>query len=118
MLTLMQCEIVQQCAQAVRTLLAELQSEEELFASANTLARVEVYLLVIAQTLDHLSPALHERLTQLDWLGWHALRDLLEQDAQPRREEVWYGVNALIPATAQLIDELRRREPLWFEIGY
>lgn len=118
MLTLMQCEIVHNCAQAIRTLLAELQGEEELFASANTLGHVEAYLLVIAQTLAHLSPPLHERLTQVDWLGWHALRGLLEQDAQPRREEVWYGVSALIPATAQLIDELRRREPTWFEIGY
>lgn len=118
MLTLMQCDIVRNCAQAIRTLLAELQDDDELFASANTLAWVENYLLVIAQTLAHLPPALHQRLPQIDWTGWHMLHSLVGHDLQPRREEVWYGISALMPATLQLIDELRRREPVWFEMGY
>jgi len=118
MLTLMQCDIVRSCSQAIRTLLVELQDDDELFTSANTLARVEHYLLVMAQTLAHLPPALHQRLPQIDWDGWQMLHSLLAYDIQPRREEVWYGLSALMPATLQLIDELRRREPVWFEIGY
>ncbi len=118
MLSRMQCSILHNSGQAVQTLLAPMQSEDELFASANTLALVEAHLLVIAQTLAHLAPALHERLTRVEWNGWQALQGLLEQDVQPRREAVWYGISALLPATLQLIDELRRREPGWFEIGY
>jgi hypothetical protein len=38
--------------------------------------------------------------------------------AEPGRDEVWYGVRALVPATLELIAQLRRREPEWFEIGY
>lgn len=118
MLSRMQYDILQTSGQLVGALLAELQSEEELFASANTLQRVEAHLLVIAQTLDHLPEPLRRRLVHIDWHGWQCLRQLLEQDSQPRREEVWYGVRALVPATLELIAQLRRREPVWFEIGY
>jgi hypothetical protein len=46
------------------------------------------------------------------------LQALLEQDGQPRRAEVWYGTQSLVPATLELIAKLRRTEPVWFEIGY
>ncbi|WP_422619876.1 hypothetical protein [Rhodoferax ferrireducens] len=118
MLSRMQYDILQTSGQLVGALLTEMQSEEELFASANTLQRVEAHLLVIAQTLAHLPEPLRRRLVQIDWHGWQCLRQLLEQDIQPRREEVWYGVRALVPATLELIAQLRRREPVWFEIGY
>lgn len=118
MLSRMQYDILQASGQIVGVLLAEMQSEQELFASANTLQRVEAHLLVIAQTLAHLPEPLHQRLVQIDWHGWQCLQQLLEQDARPRREEVWYGVRALVPATLELIAKLRRQEPVWFEIGF
>jgi len=119
MLSRMQYDIVHGSAQAIETLLGGLQCEDELFASANTLAHVEAHLLVIAQTLAHLPLVLRDRLTRIDcWMGWQALRLSLEKDVLPRHEEVWYGLSALTPATLDLIDELRRREPVWFEIAY
>ncbi|MDF1484093.1 hypothetical protein PY257_02660 [Ramlibacter sp. H39-3-26] len=118
MLPRMQCDIVRGCGEAIKTLTAEMDGEEELFASANTLACVELSLLAMAQTMGHLSPALCGRLAWVDWDGWQALRGLLERDVQPRREEVWYGVRSLVPATLHLIDQLRRHEPVWFEIAY
>lgn len=118
MLTRMQYDILQACGKNIAVLLAEMQGESELFASANTLQRVEAHLLVIAQTLDHLPEPLRQRLIQIDWHGWQCLQQLLEQDTQPRREEVWYGVRALVPSTLELIAKLRRQEPVWFEIGY
>lgn len=118
MLSRMQYDILQSSGHVVVALLAELQSEDELFASANTLQLVEVHLLIIAQTLAHLPEPLRQRLVQIDWHGWHCLQQLLEHDTQPRREEVWYGVRALVPATLELIAQLRRREPGWFVIGY
>lgn len=118
MLHRMQCDIVQASVQAIDALLAEMQDEDELFASANTLQCVESHLLVIAQTLAHLSPALLWRLTRIDWHGWQHLHQLLEQDVQPRREAVWYGIHALAPATLEFMAQLRRQEPVWFEIGY
>lgn len=118
MLSRMQYDILLASGQVVGALLAELQSERELFASANTLQRVEAHLLVMAQTLAHLSPALRLRLLQIDWHGWQRLQELLEQDVQPRHEEVWYGIHALVPATLALIAQLRRQQPAWFEIGF
>ena len=118
MLSRMQYDILQASGKVVATLLAEMQSEGELFASANTLLRVETHLLVIAQTLAHLPEPLRQRLIQIDWHGWQCLQQLLEQDAQPRHEEVWYGIQALVPATLELIATLRRQEPTWFEIGF
>ncbi len=118
MLSRMQYDILQACGRVVAALLAEMQAEEELFASANTLRLVEAQLLAIARTLAHLPEPLRERLVQVDWHGWQRLRALLEQDSQPRRDEVWYGIRALVPATLELMATLRRREPVWFELGY
>ena len=118
MLSRMQHDILRASGKVVATLLAEMQSEDELFASANTLRRVEANLLVIAQTLAHLPEPLRRRLVQIDWHGWQCLRQLLEQDSQPRREEVWYGVRALVPATLELIAQLRQKEPAWFELDF
>jgi len=118
MLPRMQLEILLDSGRAVRALLAEMQGEDELFASANTLARVEDHLLVMAQALVHLPPDLRRRLTRVDWHGWRALHGALTRDQRPRREEIWYGICALLPATLHLLDQLRRREPAWFEIGY
>lgn len=118
MLPRIQYEILQSRGQALRALLAPMESEQELFASANTLARVEAHLLEMAQTLAHLPEPLRLRLTKLDWHGWARLQQLLEQNAQPRHEEVWYGLRALVPATLELMAQLRRQEPVWFEPGF
>jgi uncharacterized protein with HEPN domain len=114
----MQYDILQTCGKNIRVLLAEMQGENELFASANTLLRVEANLLAIAQTLAHLPEPLRRRLLQIDWHGWGCLQQLLENDLQPRHAEVWYGTQSLAPATLELIAKLRRQEPTWFEIGY
>jgi uncharacterized protein with HEPN domain len=118
MLTRMQYDILLASGRSVVALLEELQSEAELFASANTLAQVERYLLVFAQTLAHLPQPLQTRLVQVDWHGWTCLQQLLEQDQHPRRAEVWYGTQALVPATLELLAKLRRQDPVWFEIGF
>jgi uncharacterized protein with HEPN domain len=118
MLTRMQYDILQASGKFIAALLAELQNEDEFFASANTLERVEAHLLVIAQTLAHLPEPLRQRLTQMDWHGWQHLQHMLEEDKHPRREEIWYGIQALVPATIELITQLRRQEPMWFEIIY
>lgn len=118
MLSRMQYDILQTCGRGVVALLAEMQSDKELFSSPNTLQRVEAHLLVMAQTLNHLPEPLRQRLLQVDWHGWECLQTLLEQDIAPRQAEVWYGTQALAPATLELIAKLRRQEPTWFEIGY
>jgi hypothetical protein len=98
--------------------LKDQESDDELFASANTLTCVEMHLLRMAQTLAHWPEPLRLRLVQLDWHGWAHLQQLLETDGQPRREEVWYGIHALVPATLELIAQLRHKEPAWFELGF
>ena len=101
---------------------------DELFASRLTLAEVESGLRTVATTLAHLPPVVMLRLPQVDWAGWDALLRALPagvpqeatapRQAAPRRDVIWYGACSLLPATLALLDELRRREPDWFEIQY
>jgi uncharacterized protein with HEPN domain len=111
-------DIVSDCGHAVQTLTREMQGEDELFASTLTLRAVEAQLLIMAHTLGNLTPALHQRLPQVDWPGWAALHDKLRRGVQPRREETWYAVAALVPQTLQLLGALRQREPGLFAWGY
>lgn len=111
-------EIVMEGGRAIALLTREMQDEHELFASALTLRAVEAQLLIVAHTLGNVTPALHRRLAQVDWGGWAALHDKLRHGIQPRREEIWYAVMGLVPQTLALLQELRRREPVWFAIDY
>ena len=107
--------IVMECGAAIRALTREMQGEDELFASRLTLRAIEAQLLIMAHTLGNLTPMLHRRLGAVDWAGWSALHDKLRRGVEPRREEVWYAVNGLVPQTLQLLSDLKRREPALFE---
>jgi uncharacterized protein with HEPN domain len=111
-------DIVMETGRSIQTLTKEMQSEDELFASTLTLRAVEAQLLIMAHTLGNVTPALHQGLLQVDWLGWAALHDKLRNGIQPRREEIWYAVNGLVPQTLTLLGNLRRKQPAWFELGY
>jgi len=111
-------DIVMDTGRSIATLTREMQDEQELFASTLTLRAVEAQLLIMAHTLGNLTPVLHQKLLQVDWLGWAALHDKLRNGIQPRREEIWYAVNGLVPQTMGLLAELRRKQPVWFETGY
>jgi uncharacterized protein with HEPN domain len=108
--------IVMAAGAAIAALTREMQGEDELFASPLTLRAVEAQLLTLAHTLGNLTPLLHGALLQVDWAGWAVLHDKLRHGVQPRRDEIWYAVNGLVPQTLALLAELRRRQPLWFEI--
>ncbi len=108
-------DIVVDAGQAIQTLTREMQGEDELFASPLTLRAVEAQLMVMAHTLGNVTPLLHRKLAQLDWPGWAALHDRLRRGVQPRREEIWYAVNGLVPQTLQLLALLRQREPALFD---
>ena len=110
-------EIVRESGRAVGALTREMLHEDELFASPLTLRALEAELMVLAHTLGNVTPMLHRRLAHVDWNGWAVLHDKLRRGIQPRREETWYAVSALVPQTLQLFDELRRREPELFEWG-
>lgn len=111
-------DIVMETGRSITTLTQEMQGEDELFASTLTLRAVEAQLLIMAHTLGNMTPALHQRLMQVDWLGWAALHDKLRNGVQPRREEIWYAVNGLVPQTMALLLDLRRKQPVLFEVGY
>lgn len=111
-------DIVMETGRAIGLLTREMQDEDELFASALTLRAVEAQLLIMAHTLGNVTPVLHQKLMQVDWLGWAALHDKLRNGIQPRQEEIWYAVNGLVPQTMGLLADLRRKQPVWFETGY
>lgn len=111
-------DIVMETGRSIGVLTKEMQDEDELFASTLTLRAVEAQLLIMAHTLGNVTPVLHQRLLQVDWIGWATLHDKLRNGVQPRREEIWYAVNGLVPQTMTLLKELRRKQPVWFEVGY
>lgn len=111
-------EIVMEAGKAIGQLTRAMQDEQELFCSTLTLRAVEAQLLIMAHTLGNVTPALHSRLSEVDWNGWAVLHDKLRHGVQPRREEVWYAISALVPQTLDMLHALRRREPVWFEWGY
>jgi len=111
-------EIVMETGRSIGLLTKEMQAEDELFNSALTLRAVEAQLMIMAHTLGNVTPVLHQQLLQLDWDGWAALHDRLRNGIQPRREEIWYAVNGLVPQTLELMQALRRKQPIWFEVGY
>jgi uncharacterized protein with HEPN domain len=111
-------DIVMDCGKQVAELTREMESEAELFASTATLRAIEAQLLIMAHTLGNFTPALHQRLVQVDWLGWAALHDKLRKGIQPRQEEIWYAVQGLAPQTMGLLTQLRKQHPDWFGIGY
>ena len=111
-------DIVMETGRSIGTLTREMQGEDELFASTLTLRAVEAQLLIMAHTLGNVTPLLHRQLQQVDWVCWAALHDKLRRGVQPRQEEIWYAVNALVPQTLALLAELRRRQPALFEWGY
>jgi hypothetical protein len=111
------CEVIAGCGEAVLALVADMQGEDELFASRNTLARIEAQLLTMAQTLGSLPPALQLALPLVDWSGWRAVHRCLAGDRRPRRGEIWYAISALVPATLVLLDRLRQRRPWLFRLA-
>lgn len=111
-------DIVMDTGRSIGTLTQAMQGEDELFASTLTLRAVEAQLLIMAHTVGNLPPALHAGLLQVDWVGWAVLHDKLRNGVQPRRDEIWYAVSALVPQTLDLLAALRRRQPAWFELGY
>lgn len=111
-------DIVMEAGKAIGLLTLEMQDEDELFGSPLTLRAVDAQLLIIAHTMGNVTPVLHSRLAQVDWNGWAVLHDKLRHGVQPRREETWYAISALVPQTLGMLRELRRRQPVWFETGY
>jgi uncharacterized protein with HEPN domain len=111
-------DIVTGTARPIGLLTCEMQGEDELFASTLTLRAVEAELLIMAHTLGNVAPVLDGKLLQVDWNGWAVLHDKLRHGIQPRREEIWYAVNGLVPQTLALLQDLRVKQPLWFDINY
>jgi len=62
-------EIVMETGRVIGLLTKEMQSEGELFDSPLTLRAVEAQLLIMAHTLGNVTPVLHRRLLQVDWVA-------------------------------------------------
>jgi uncharacterized protein with HEPN domain len=103
--------VATECGHDIAILLAEMQEESELFESTNTLAAVEQALLTMAHTLAQFGQPLRDHLVEVDWAGWQAVHWVLSQQVDPRRELVWYAVQALVPATMGLLRRLWKKHP-------
>lgn len=88
---------------AVVALTDAMESEDEFFASANTLSTVEAHLGVMAYWICHLPPEAQARWKNLDWYGWAHIHNALSTQKQPRREEIWYAIRSLLPASLEIL---------------
>jgi len=105
-----QVSVALECGHDIIALLAEMQDEAELFASANSLVAVEQCLLSMAHAIGCFEQALRARLVEVDWGGWRAVHRALVEQAEPRNELIWYAVQALVPATMGLMRRLWRQQ--------
>lgn len=111
-------DIVMNTGHSIGLLTKEMQGEDELFISPLTLRAVEAQLLIMAHTMGNMPSSLHQHLIQVDWNGWATLHDKLRNGIQPRRHEIWYAVNGLVPQTMDLLETLRRKQPTLFDNVY
>ena len=100
-------EVLRASGEAVLELVAPMEDEAEFFASRNTITAVENLLLAMASALARLPATQQTRLHELDWHGWSALYECLLHDRQPRHEEIWYAVSALVPCTLSMFRRKR-----------
>lgn len=100
----MQLRLVHASGEAVLALIVPMEDEDDLFTSPATLGAVENLLMTMAQMLGRMPIPFQVSLPEIDWHGWHALHRRIGLDLQPRREEVWYAIRSLVPATLALLD--------------
>ena len=96
-------------------ILSDSVEEQELGASRLTRAEVERQLLVMAQSLADLGPAVAVEMPEIDGAGWRLLADALAPGGTRAWETVWFAVESLVPATLLWLRVYRNSRPEWFE---
>ena len=89
--------------------------EDEFFNSRLTRIQTLQLLASFAQTAANLPAATRERMHEIDWAAWAALRVAL---AKPRQHplQIWVAIKELTPITVQRLHDYKRKQPQLFSI--
>lgn len=90
-------------------------SEEDFFNSRLTKTQTLQLLGSLARTAADLPAATRERMHEIDWAAWAALRIAL---ARPERHplQIWVAIKELTPMTVQRLHDYKRKQPQLFSI--
>ena len=109
--------IVDEAGRGVLTLTEGLAQDEFL---RSRLTRAEVLRLTrhLAAGITEVPVAARERLPEIDWAGWAALRGALDGLLRAAQDEaLWFAVQSLVPATLLWLEVYRRDEPALFRMS-
>lgn len=114
MLTGAMLGLMEQIALDIMVLTEEI-SEEDFFNSRLTKTQTLQLLNDFAQTAANLPAATRERMHEIDWTAWAALRKAL---AKPERHplQIWVAIKELTPLTVQRLHDYKRKQPQLFSM--
>lgn len=114
MLTGAMLGLMEQIALDIMTLTVEI-SEEDFFASRLTRAQTLQLLGSLAQTAGNLPAETRERMPQIDWAAWAALKTALAQPSQ-HPLQIWVAIKELTPLTVQQLHGYKKAQPQLFSM--
>lgn len=114
MLTGAMLGLMEQLALDIMVLTEEI-SEEDFFNSRLTKTQTLQLLNDFAKTAANLPAATRERMHEIDWTAWAALRKAL---AKPERHplQIWVAIKELTPLTVQRLHDYKRKQPQLFSM--
>ncbi len=106
--------LMEQLALNIITLTEE-SSEREFFDSRITRSQTLMMLGNLAKACSNLPPSVCERLPQIDWAAWHAVKNALAKpDQHPL--QLWVAIKELTPMTLQYLYDYKRSQPQLFSM--
>jgi uncharacterized protein with HEPN domain len=89
--------------------------EEDFFNSRLTKVQTLQLLASLAQTAANLPADMRERMHEIDWPAWAALRIALAKPAQ-HPLQIWVAIKELTPMTVQRLHDYKRKQPEMFSL--
>ena len=105
--------ILEEAATAVLTMCEGLE-EEEFFASRLTQKEVLRQLRIMSDTVGNMPAETRTCLAEIDWEGWSALGVELRKETASGREQLWFAIRSLVPATLLWLRVYRKNQPEMF----
>jgi uncharacterized protein with HEPN domain len=90
-------------------------NEDEFFASRMTRVQTLHLLRSLVQTAANLPAGTRERLPQIDWAAWAALKIALARPSQ-HPLQIWVAIKELTPLTVQQLNGYRKVQPQLFSM--
>ncbi|MDD2701361.1 MAG: hypothetical protein PHH36_09000 [Sideroxydans sp.] len=95
--------------------LTEASSEREFFDSRITRSQTLMMLGNLAKACANLPPETCERMHQIDWAAWHAVKIALTKPEQ-HPLQIWVAIKELTPMTLQQLYDYKRTQPQLFSM--